>query len=207
MRQLDPGAEKHRDVRGGRRISAFSLTWTLAVGAAAVGAGVISGSLLLIAFGAVGALDALGSASLVVHFRHAIHHREISARHELLALRLVTFGMAAIGVATVAESIQRLESHAVAETIDVGIALAAISVIVLSALAVVKRRVAARIPSHALHADSWLSAIGAVLAMITLAGMAIQATVGWWWVDSVAAIGIGCGAVGLSFVLGRDART
>ena len=117
------------------RISIISLSWTLVAGSCAIALGVAGDSLTLIAFGAIGLLDALGSATLVVHFRHALRHEAISERHERVALRVVTLGMAAVGLGTFADSIVRVVTHGVARSSAAGVALAAVSVVVLGALA------------------------------------------------------------------------
>jgi divalent metal cation (Fe/Co/Zn/Cd) transporter len=46
-----------------------------------------------------------------------------------------------------------------------------------------KRRVAQRIPSHALHSDGWVSGVGALLAFVVLSGTALDVGLGLWWVD------------------------
>jgi divalent metal cation (Fe/Co/Zn/Cd) transporter len=55
-------------------------------------------------------------------------------------------------------------------------------------LARAKRRVAAQLNSHALHADSHQSDICAYLSLILLLGLALNAILGWWWADPVAAL-------------------
>ena len=67
---------------------------------------------------------------------------------------------------------------------------AAACVIVMPALARAKRRVAAQLGSDALHADSHQSDICAYLSVILLAGLGLNATLGWWWADPVAALGM-----------------
>ena len=192
-----------RDVQAGLRVSSASLAWTLMAGSSAIVVGSLYHSLVLIAFGAIGIVDAVGSGSLILHFRHSLRHVAISERHERTALRLVTFGMATIGVATVGDSAYRLASRPASRSELAGILLAAISTFVLTVLARRKRRLAKRIPSHALHADGWLSAMGAVLALVVLVGTGLQTGLGWWWIDPSAAIAIGVGAIGLSIALSR----
>src|SRR6266699_1896801 len=69
-----------------------------------------------------------------------------------------------------------------------GIIYAAACVIVMPLLARAKRRVAARLNSHALHADSHQSDICAYLSVILLLGLALNALLGWWWADPIAAL-------------------
>ena len=51
-----------------------------------------------------------------------------------------------------------------------------------------KRRVAAAIGSRALDADATQTALCTYLSAILLAGLLLNATVGWWWADPVAAL-------------------
>jgi divalent metal cation (Fe/Co/Zn/Cd) transporter len=55
-------------------------------------------------------------------------------------------------------------------------------------LARAKRRVAVRLNSNALHADSHQSDICAYLSVILLLGLALNAALGWWWADPHAAL-------------------
>ena len=72
MTDRAPGTMASDDLRAGLRVSAISIAWTLCSSVAAVAIGIAAGSLVLIAFGLTGVLDAAGSATLVVHFRHAL---------------------------------------------------------------------------------------------------------------------------------------
>jgi divalent metal cation (Fe/Co/Zn/Cd) transporter len=188
------------------RISVVSVIWTVAAGATAVAIGVAGGSLVLAAFGAIGLLDGAGSATLVVHFRHALRHEAISERRERIALLVITIGMVVVGVATAADSAYRLAERAGADSLPPGIVLAGVSVAVLARLAVRKRQIARLIPSHALHADGWLSATGAVLALFTVVGTGLNAAFGWWWLDPAAATVVASGAIVLGIGLAHAER-
>ena len=188
----------------GLRVSWMSLAWTLVVGAFSIRIGVADHSLVLVVFGLLGLFDAAGSAALVVHFRHALRHNALSDRHETLALRFATVGMTTLGLGTGVAGLHRLLTHAQAEREPLGILLAAISVAALAAFARHKRRIASRIPSHALHADSWMSRFGAGLGCVTLAGTALDTLLGWWWLDPGAAVGVAGGALAMNIVLRRS---
>ncbi len=194
------------DLRAGVRVSCASLVWTVAASTAAVVLGVDAGSTVLVAFGATGLVDGLGSATLLVHFRHALRHEAVSERRERLALQLVTVGLAVVGLATAVESVERLLHRADARAAPAGVALAAVSVGVLALLAHTKHRIARRIPSGALRADGWLSATGCLLAVVTVAGTGVTAAFGWWWADPLAAFAVGCGAVAIAGVVWRAER-
>src|SRR5262245_7685183 len=78
--ELDAMAPEH--LRAGLRVSTASICWTVVTSAAAVALGLAKGSVVLVAFGAVGTLDVVGSVALVAHFRHALRHDAISDRYE-----------------------------------------------------------------------------------------------------------------------------
>ena len=77
-----------------------------------------------------------------------------------------------------------------AEESIVGIVLAAVSLLVMPALAIAKRRTAKRMGSATLLADSTETLLCSYLSAILLAGLVLNAVGGWWWADSLAAIGI-----------------
>jgi divalent metal cation (Fe/Co/Zn/Cd) transporter len=202
-----PGERVREDdhhLRAGRRLSVISLVWTVVTSAAAIDIGVSRSSLVLIAFGATGVLDALGSAALVLHFRHALLN-DVSERLERIALQVITIGLIVVGAVTAAASVLRLAGVAHTETAPEGIVLAAGSAVVLAGLGARKRRVGASIPSGALVADGWVSTIGALLALVTVAGTAVNAALSWAWTDPAAALVVGVGAIGMSVELRHQA--
>ena len=68
------------------------------------------------------------------------------------------------------------------------IVLLVLSLVVLPPLALAKYRVAGRLASRALRADSILTAVAALLAAISLVSLAASNALGMWWADSVAAL-------------------
>ena len=55
-------------------------------------------------------------------------------------------------------------------------------------LARLKRRAAASIASRAMEADAFQTTACWWLSLITLAGLGLNALLGWWWADPVAAL-------------------
>ena len=184
---IETGSE--HDLRRAVRWSVASVLWTAVASSVAIAGGVVAGSLLLVVFGAVGVLDAAGSTVLALHFRHALHHERISERRERQALIAIAAGMALIAIATTIQSIHRLVSSDHDTQFSVaGTAVAAASIVALSVLATGKRRIAARIGSRALLADSHVSTMGAVLALCTSVGTVATSLLDWWWLDPVASL-------------------
>jgi divalent metal cation (Fe/Co/Zn/Cd) transporter len=190
----------HTEVRAGLTASVASVAWTAITSAIAIGFGVSSGSVVLIAFGAVGFFDLAGSSALVVHFRHALRHQEISGGHERIAHLVVSYGMLTVGVATLAGSIDKLASDSESSEPLAGLIASAASIFVLGYLGVRKRAIGRQIPSRALTTDGALSLTGAGTAACTVAGLGLNDAFGWTWVDPVAAMCIGVTACVIAVV-------
>ena len=197
--------ESPGDLRSGLLVSLISIVWTVAASAVSITVGLRAGSLVLVAFGCTGVLDAAGSAALVVHFRHALKHEAFSERHERTAFLVVDGGLVVVALSTAAESVGHLVGHAHGEKSVLGIAIAAVSIVVLSVLSRRKVRVGRTIPSPALVADGMLTATGAVLAVVTVVGTLLSAF-GWWWADPVAALAVAIGAFCVAVALARRSR-
>jgi divalent metal cation (Fe/Co/Zn/Cd) transporter len=69
-----------------------------------------------------------------------------------------------------------------------GIILAIASLVVMPLLVRAKRKVVRRINSAALMADSNQTELCTYLSAILLGGLLLNALVGWWWADPVAAL-------------------
>jgi len=183
-------------VAAARRVSEIAVVWTLAASTLAIVLGIVDASVALLAFGAVGCVDAAGSIALVHHFRHAQKHAELEDRFERRAHTIVAFGLLSVGTAAIVVGIVKLGDSSDASV--AAIVLAAVSLVVLSALSARKVWVGRRVPSAALVADGHLSMVGALQALVTLAGVLVPS------IDATAAIVVGAIAVGLGVKARRD---
>jgi divalent metal cation (Fe/Co/Zn/Cd) transporter len=71
-----------------------------------------------------------------------------------------------------------------------GIILAAVSLVAMPLLAMAKHRTGHRLGSATLIADSQETLLCSYLSAVLLAGLALNAFLGWWWADPAAALGI-----------------
>jgi len=170
-------------------------------GVASVAAGAITGSVALLAFGLDSVID--GSASGVLVWRFGLELRRAGhADHaERVAARAVAVAMLAAAVYVVAQAAQSLIVGARPGQSAAGLLLLAGSVVVLPVLGCIKLRLAGRLRSRALRGDGVLSAAGAALAAVALAGVAVERSLGWWQADPAAASLIAL------FLLGEGWRT
>src|SRR5215831_21395352 len=170
-----PGADV---IRASWTISVQSVAWTVVAGCGAIAIGVANGSAVLLAFGAVGLVDAVGSAALAHHYRHGLRHGELADHLEQAAHRIVIAGLVAVGAAAMIAGAVRIRSDHAAEATAAGTVLAAASLLVLTALSRRKLRLAELVSSPALRSDGQLSAVGATQAGIALAGV-VTTMIGW----------------------------
>ena len=192
--------EMHRpNVVAALRVSVLSMVWTLISSVLAVVIGIRSHTSVLIAFGAVGTVDAIGSAALTYHFVHGLRHDQLSDRLEGVAHRVVLLGLLVVGSSAIAGGVARLVFNSSRGSSVPGVVLAGASFLVLIVLSRRKVRVATRISSEALRSDGHLSAVGAVLAAVTLLGTVVERWFGWHWADATATIVLGAVAVWLAF--------
>jgi divalent metal cation (Fe/Co/Zn/Cd) transporter len=184
-------ANRTTDLRRAVALSALSIAWSGVAGSVAIYSAVMSGSLSLLGFGADAVIDAMASAALIWRFTAESRQPERAHRFERTAERVVGFALIALALYLAAGSIRSLAAQAHPESSSASVALLLASAAVLPLLAVAKYRVAARLGSGALRADSVLTGAAALLAVISLASLAATDAFGFWWADAVAALIVG----------------
>jgi divalent metal cation (Fe/Co/Zn/Cd) transporter len=165
--------------RAGRREEYFSIAWTSLKAIIGVTVGIVAGSVALIGFGADSIIEVASSCVLLWWLA------EGSIDRDRMAHRLVGGCFFALAGYIALDASVDLLKHEASRVTYFGIIYAAACVIVMPLLARAKRRVAARLNSHALHADSHQSDICAYLSVILLLGLALNALLGWWWADPI----------------------
>ena len=200
---MESEALRRSHVHAALLVSLQSVVLTVAASSTAIVVGLRSDTAVLVAFGAIGFVDAVGSVALVYHFRHARRHDRLSADLEKVAHRIVLIGLLLVGSAAIVGGVARLAMNQSSEASNVGIVLAAVSLVLLSILSVRKRSIARRVSSNALRSDGHLSAIGAMQAAVTLAGTAVTRWAGWHWADAAATVVVGCVAATLALATWR----
>jgi divalent metal cation (Fe/Co/Zn/Cd) transporter len=170
-----------------RRLEYLTVGWNCLEGLIAVSARLIAGSIALVGFGFDSVIEV--SSGLVLLWRLSYKGSPAAEeRIESRALRLVDVDLIVLAAYVLYDSLKSLYSRELPETSYVGIALAILSLIVMPLLARAKRRIASQIRSRALQADSYQTDICAYLSGILLVGLVLNAVLGWWWADPVAAL-------------------
>ena len=171
----------------GKRLEYFTVVWNSLEGLVAVIAGVAAGSISLVGFGLDSFIEVTSGATLLwrMSVDADVQSRE---RNERLSLRIVgmCFIVLAIYIAYEAVSdliVQKFPKHSIP-----GIILACVSLIVMPILSRAKRKVGNDLGSAAMKADAKQTDFCVYLSVILLAGLVLNAMLGWWWADPIAAL-------------------
>lgn len=179
--------DRRRIVRRGQWLTAATLAYNSLEAMISVGAGVLAGSVALVGFG-FDSLIELGASAAGLWRLKADIDLEARARVERVTSRLIGVSFVALAAYVAFEGLRSLLSRQAPDESPVGIVLAATSLVVMPVLARLKRRVASRLASGALAAEARQTEICAYLSAILLAGLTLNALLGWWWADPVAGL-------------------
>ena len=174
-------------IRRGKLLEYATIGYNSIEGIIAVAAGVIAGSVALVGFGFDSVIEVISGATLLWRL-YADVDEERREGVEQRALRIVGASFLLLAAYVVFDAGKSLLRREPPDESIVGIVIAAVSLVVMPLLVRAKRRVAAAIGSRALDADATQTALCTWLSAILLGGLLLNALVGWWWADPVAAL-------------------
>lgn len=178
---------RRRLIVQGQRLEYFTIAYNSLEGLIAIGAGAVAGSMALIGFGFDSLIEVTSGAALLWRLHAELDERK-RERAEQITLRIVGVCFLMLALYVSYESITALFHRTPPERSWPGIALAIVSLIVMPLLANAKRRVAREIGSRAMSADARQTDLCTYLSAILLGGLILNALLGWWWADPVAAL-------------------
>jgi divalent metal cation (Fe/Co/Zn/Cd) transporter len=171
----------------GKRLEYFTIAWNSLEGLVAVIAGTIAGSISLVGFGIDSFIEVTSGATLL--WRMSVDANQQSReRNERLSIRVVGVCFIALAVYVAYESVLDLIGRKAPEHSIPGIVLACVSLVVMPILSRAKKRVAIELGSAAMKADAKQTDFCVYLSAILLAGLLLNAALGWWWADPVAGL-------------------
>jgi divalent metal cation (Fe/Co/Zn/Cd) transporter len=184
------------DLRLALLLTYITLGWMTIEGAAALLLGWASKSLLLEAFGIDSVIELFSAAVLLWRLR--IEARGVAAVEDVDAVehraaRLVGYSLYALVAYVVLNSGYGLFiAKRITDTHESvwGILIGAVAKVGMPILAAYKLKVAARLNSRALRADAIESITCGYLSIVLMIGLAATRLLGWWWLDSVAALAL-----------------
>lgn len=178
-------------LRRGVWLEYLTVGWNVVEGLIAVGAGLAAGSIALIGFGVDSFVESISGSVLIWRLRAETvggADEERIEHVERRASRLVAVSFLILAAYVAFEAVRALIAQDRPDASPVGIALTAVSIGVMLWLARAKRDTGEALGSRALVADSHQTFACLYLSVTTLAGLALNAVLGLWWADPVAAL-------------------
>ncbi|MFD3683456.1 cation transporter [Nocardiopsis sp. NPDC058631] len=176
-----------------RLLVAATIAYNVVEAVVAIAAGRAASSSALVGFG----LDSLVEVSSAAAVAWQFSAREESVRRarESRALKVIAVAFFALAAYVTVEAVRALSGAHGADPSPVGIVLAALSVAVMPFLSLAQRRAGRELGSVTAVADSRQTLLCAYLSAALLAGLLLNALLGWAWADPAVALLIAALAV------------
>ena len=174
-------------VRRSQQLNIATMAYNSLEGILAVTAGLLAGSIALVGFGIDSVIELTAGAAALWRL-HADVDPARRERAEYLTLRLIGVSFLALALYIAVDAGKVLLDRSAPERSWVGIALAAASLLVMPFLARAKGSIATQLRSGALAAEAKQTMICTYLSAILLGGLILNAVLGWWWADPLAAL-------------------
>jgi divalent metal cation (Fe/Co/Zn/Cd) transporter len=189
---VSDGPKRVTAMRAAIRLEVFTVGWNLLEGAVALAAAIAAGSVALLGFGADSFIESASGAVMIWRLtaeRSGGDPQTVEGL-ERRARKLVALSLIALAGYVTLDAVHALWARQRPEVSKVGIGLTIVSLFVMMWLARAKRRAALAIASRAMQADAFQTTACWWLSLITLAGIALNGALGWWWGDPAAALGM-----------------
>jgi len=198
-----------------RIIVAFTIAYNVVEATVALASGAVANSTALIGFGLDSVVEVLSAVAVAWQFAAPDPHSR-----EHAALRLIAISFLGLAAFVTVDAAHALITRSAAETSVVGIWLAAASLAIMPTVSWLERKAGRELGSASAVADSKQTLVCAYLSAALLVGLLLNATLGWWWADAVAALviagfavregleawkGDGCAVTGGALLHGHDA--
>jgi divalent metal cation (Fe/Co/Zn/Cd) transporter len=173
-------------------LSWLSLAWLTVEGTIAIVAGIMAGSVALIAFGLDSAIEGVASVVIIWRFSGSRMHSERAERRAQLLVSIQFFILAPF---ITYEALDKLIVGGQVETSWLGIGLTVATLAICQPLGYAKRQLGRRLGSDATVGEGLQNLLCGYLAVAVLTGLLANALFGLWWLDPLVALGIAAVAV------------
>jgi divalent metal cation (Fe/Co/Zn/Cd) transporter len=166
-----------------RLIVAFTIAYNVFEATVALAAGTVANSTALIGFGLDSVVEVLSAVAVAWQFAAPDPHSR-----EHTALRLIAVSFFGLAAFVSVDAAHALITGSAAEISVVGMWLAAASLAIMPTVSWIERKAGREIGSASAVADSKQTLVCAYLSAALLAGLLLNAVLGWWWADAVSAL-------------------
>ncbi|MEV4033882.1 cation transporter [Streptomyces umbrinus] len=182
-----------------RLLVAATITYNVVEAIAALTAGTMASSTALIGFGLDSVIEVSSAAAVAWQFSARDHSIREAREHR--TLRIISVSFFALAAYVAIDAVRALIGTGEADRSLPGIVIAALSLAVMPFLSAAQRRAGRELGSASAIADSKQTLLCTYLSAVLLAGLILNAALGWSWADPVAGLAIAAIAV----KEGRDA--
>lgn len=174
----------------GLRLEYFTVLWNSLESVVGIAIGLSAGSIALVGFALQSVVESSSGLVLLRRLQHEKSGKRTSEEAEKRAVKSVAMAFFALAAYVGGQSIYDLITRSRPDVSIPGMVLTAISLVVMPILAARKRNVARGLDSRSLQADSTQTTLCMYLSAAILLGLILNASIGWWWADPLAALAI-----------------
>ncbi len=172
------------------RLEWITTFWNVIEAVIAIGAGVVSRSIALVAFGADSLIEVLSSIGvlwrlLTVGPEASSEEHERAEKRALVVVGMTFFLLAVYILVDAGGALAKAEAP---ENSTIGLVLSVASLIAMPILGIAKQQTARAMGSKALEADAVETWVCAYLSAALLLGLGLHRLFGWWWADPAGAL-------------------
>lgn len=169
--------------RRARLLGLASVSYNVLEAVVAIAAGVAAGSVALVGFGLDSSVEVASGLIIIWQFSH-----RVPEDREQQALRLIAVSFLVLAAYVGFESARALAGGGDPDASEVGIGLALASLAVMPFISWAQRRTGRELGSRAVVADGTQTLLCTYLSAVLLAGLVLNATLGWSWADPLAGL-------------------
>jgi divalent metal cation (Fe/Co/Zn/Cd) transporter len=171
--------------RRGLMLEYATLSWNVVGAVILILAAAATSSVALAGFGVDSLIEIVASAVVVWQLKG-----EQGSRRERRALQVIAVAFVLLAIYIGVQSGLTFTSHSHPGHSTLGIVWLGATVITMFALAAGKLDTGRRLGNPVLQTESRVTVIDGALAAAVLLGVILNAALGWWWADPLAALGI-----------------
>ena len=171
--------------RTGRNWEYATTAWNVLEATVSVVTGILASSLALVAFGLDSTVEVFASLVVLWHLRG--DDETVDPARARRAMRLLSLAFGLLGIYLLVDSAHGLLTHAEARTSPLGMVFLGATVVMMFVFAWFKNRVGVALGNRPLIANARMAIIDGMLAGGILIALGLDAWLGWWWADPVAA--------------------
>lgn len=201
MTTAEPPDGRGRLRRRARRLEWVTVGWNVGEFGITLALGLAARSLALVAYGLESCVEVFASVVVVWHLRD--QGSALRSRRAMGLVAVAFFGLAAL---LAAGAVRSLVLGTRPDDSPLGVAYLATAVVAMVLLARAKGRVGRDLADHPLEHEARITYLDAALAGGILLALVLDARLGWWWTDPLAALAVAALAVPEGVDAWRDHR-